>query len=86
MTGREPSGRARFRHPTKVHPEAWGNASKAAARLTQARETTRRHRATLKETGPGPDGRLTPLEHAETDEAIARTAFYAALDDLEAGS
>jgi hypothetical protein len=89
MTGQEPNGRARFtklRHLTEMHPEVWGNASKAAAQLTRAREATRRQRAAPRETGPGPDGRLTPLEHAEIDEAIARTAFYAALDDLEAGS
>jgi hypothetical protein len=85
MTGPEPSVRARFTEPgrlTDVHPETWGN---AAAQLTRAREATRRQRAALGQTGTGPDG-LSPLEHAEIDEAIARTAFYAALDDIKAGS
>jgi hypothetical protein len=68
-----------------VHPETWGNASKAAAQLTRAREATRRQRAALRQTGTGPDG-LSPLKHGEIDEAIARTAFYAALDDIKAGS
>ncbi len=40
----------------------------------------------FRQTRPGAAEKLSPLEHAETDEAIARTAFYAALDDLEAGA
>jgi hypothetical protein len=89
MTGRELSSWVRFaelEHLAEVHPELWGRASEAAAQLARAREATHRQRAALRETEPDPAGGLSPLEHTQIDEAIARTAFYAAIDDLEAGS
>lgn len=89
MTGRELSGWPRpteLEHLAEVHPDAWGSASDAAAQLARAREATLEHRAAFRETRPGPTENPSPLEHAEIDEAIARTAFYAALDDLEAGA
>jgi hypothetical protein len=60
--------------------------SAAAGRLARAGETTLRERAAFMETMPEPAGELSPREHAEMDEAIARTAYYAARDGLEAGS
>jgi hypothetical protein len=60
--------------------------SEAAGRLARAREGTLRERAAFRELRPEPAENLSPLEHAEIDEAVARTAYYAALDGLEAGS
>jgi hypothetical protein len=65
---------------------ALGPEPEAAARLDRAHEATRRQQAALSEAGLRPDDGLSPLEHAEIHEASARTAFHAALDDLEAGS
>jgi hypothetical protein len=89
MTERELSGWAGFaelERLAEVDPETWGRASDAAAQLAPAREATWRQRAAFRETRPDPADGLFPLEHAEIDKAIAGTAFYAALHDLEAGS
>jgi hypothetical protein len=59
-------------------------ASDAAARLAETQEATRQARAEFRETRPAPGVGPSFLEHAEMDETIARTAFYAALDAQEA--
>jgi hypothetical protein len=89
MTGRDLGGwpqLAELEHLAEVHPKTWGRAREAAAQLARARKATLRQQAAFKETTPGPTEKLSPLEHAKTDEAIARTALHAALDDLEAGA
>ena len=77
---------AELGHLVQVHPDAWGKASDAAAQLARAREATLRERAAFRGIRPGPAENLSPLEHAEIDQAAARTAFYTALEDLVAGS
>src|SRR5262250_1213630 len=83
-TGAQDATRAR--QETAMSNDQHSRVSEAAGRLARARETTLRERAAFREFRPGPAGELSPFEQAEMDEAIARTAYYAARDGAEAGS